>query len=545
MTNAVLPLLLVLGLQTPGPQQPAVKPGDKCTIEGAVLKASTGEPVKKAVVTARKATEGREEPQSATTDAGGRFELKNLDPGQYHLHVFRNGYVYAEYGQRDPSGPGTILSLSAGQHLRDISFRLIQAAVISGHVYDEDGEPVAGATVGALRYRYSKGQKKLEPSGGGETNDLGEFRIYGLAPGEYYLNAVFNPGRFGMPAAEGSYAPVYYPGTSDPSRATPIQLRAGDEFPGMDFTLQPVRTVTVKGRVFNAVTGLPGVNSNVMLLPRDSSGFAWVEENQAFVRDPQGTFALRGVRPGSYNLMASAEHEGKQLSARQPIEVGNTDLEGVVVTLGQSVALRGRVRVEGNSALSLGTLNVFLQPKEETVYWGGTNSSLRPDGSFEIDQVGDGDYRIQLWELPEDVYLKSAQLAGEDVLDSGLGISRKQAPGLLELILSASGGRIDGVVMKDQQPFSGARVILIPELSRRTLDRFYKETSTDQYGRFTLRGIIPGDYKLFSWETVEEGAYRSPDFLRSYEDRGQAVHVDEGGHLAQQLRLIPAGDAAP
>jgi hypothetical protein len=364
MTNAALPLLLMLGLQTPGPQQPTVKPADKCTIEGAVVKASTGEPLKKAAVTARKATEGREEPLSATTDVGGRFELKNLDPGQYHLYVFRNGYVDAEYRQRDPNGPGTILSLSAGQHLRDISFRLIQAAVISGHVYDEDAEPAVEAQVEALRHRYVKGQKKLEPSGEGGTNDLGEFRIYGLPPGEYYLRAVFNPRRFGM-AAEGGYAPVYYPGTGDAGRATSIQLRAGDEFPGMDFTLQPVRTVTVKGRVFNALTGLPGVNSNVMLLPRDSSGFGWMEENHAFVRDPQGTFMLHDVRPGSYNLLAFAQHEGKRLSAREPIEVGNTDLEGALISLGQGVTLRGRVRVEGNSALSLGTLNVSLQPKEE------------------------------------------------------------------------------------------------------------------------------------------------------------------------------------
>jgi hypothetical protein len=170
---------------------------------------------------------------------------------------------------------------------------------------------------------------------------------------------------------------------------------------------------------------------------------------------------------------------------------------------------------------------------------------LRQDGSFEIGQLGDGDYQVQLWQLPEDVYLKSARLAGEDVLDSGLRVSRKQAPGLLELVLSSNGGRIDGVVMKDQQPFSGARVVLIPEPSRRTLDRFYKETNTDQYGRLTLRGITPGDYKLFAWETVEEGAYLSPDFLRSYEERGQAVHVEEGSHLAPQLQLIPAGEAAP
>lgn len=545
MTNAALPLLLMLGLQVPGPQKPPAKSGDKCTIEGAVLKASTGEPLRKAVVTARKATEGREVPQGATTDAGGRFVLKDIDPGRYYLDVSRNGYVDAQYGQRAPHAPGTILTLSPGQHLQDVSVRLIQGAVIAGHVYDEDGEPVAEAEVQALRYVYEKGQKKLEPSSGQLTNDRGEFRIYGLAPGEYYVRASFNPARFGMPAADGGYAPIYYPGTSDPTRAAPLAFRAGDEFPGVDFTLQPVRTVAVKGRVFNAITGLPGVNSNVVLLPRDSSTFGWMEQNQAFVRDPQGAFAIRGVRPGSYNLMAFTEQEGKQLSAREPIEVGNADLEGLTVTLDRGATLRGRVRIEGKAELSLGALNVFLQPKEETIYWGGASSSLRQDGSFEISQVGDGDYRVQLWELPEDVYLKSAQLAGEDALDSGLGISRKQAPGLLELVLSANGGRIDGVAMKDQQPFSGARVVLIPDLSRRAQERLYKETNTDQYGRFTLRGISPGDYKLFAWESVEEGAYRNPDFLRSYEDRGQAVHIDEGSRLAQQLQLIPAGEAAP
>ena len=52
----------------------------------------------------------------------------------------RNGFVGQQYGQRSPEGPGAILTLSSGQKLPDITFQMIPAAVITGHVYDEDGD---------------------------------------------------------------------------------------------------------------------------------------------------------------------------------------------------------------------------------------------------------------------------------------------------------------------------------------------------------------------------------------------------------------------
>src|SRR6516225_10709287 len=177
-------------------RQPAVKPEEMCIIEGVVVKATTGDALKKAVLTLTKVEE-RNQPKNATSDASGHFQLKNVEPGRYHLYASRNGYARREYGQRATHGSGTILTLTAGQHLKDISFRLTPAGVIAGHVYDEDGEPIAEAEVQALRFGYEKGQRKLAPSRFARTNDLGEYRLYGLPPGQYYVSASFNPHRFG------------------------------------------------------------------------------------------------------------------------------------------------------------------------------------------------------------------------------------------------------------------------------------------------------------------------------------------------------------
>jgi protocatechuate 3,4-dioxygenase beta subunit len=126
---------------------------------------------------------------STATDVGGSFAMKDIDPGKYRLSVNRIGFVAGEYGARGPLQSGTTLSLARGQHLQGADFRLTPHAVITGRVVDEDGEPVANAQVQAMRYRYTQGRKQLQPFGGSSTNDLGEYRMFGLAPGRYYLSA--------------------------------------------------------------------------------------------------------------------------------------------------------------------------------------------------------------------------------------------------------------------------------------------------------------------------------------------------------------------
>jgi protocatechuate 3,4-dioxygenase beta subunit len=549
---ALLPLALAL-LQTlstqapatstaqPDTRPPAVKAEDMCTIEGVVVKATTGDPLKKAVLTLTKAEE-RGQPKNATSDASGHFQLKNVEPGRYHLYAARNGYARQEYGQRASHGSGTILTLTAGQHLKDISFRLTPAAVIAGHVYDEDGEPVAEAEVQALRFQYEKGQRKLTTSRTARTDDLGEYRLYGLEPGQYYVSASYNPHRFGSEGPEAGYAPVYYPGIADPNRASALDLHPGDELPGTDFTLVLVKTFNVKGRVYDAVNSRPGIHTTILLEPRNAEVRRWTMTSQSFVQDPQGAFELRGVVPGSYYLLALSTEGDKQYTAREAVEVSDSDVEGVSLVIGPGIDLKGRIRVEGNAALDPSVLNIWLQPREQMMYFGGSRPSIKSDGAFTISNVSDGDYQFEMWGLPEDFYLKALRVGSSDVLASDLSVSCKQPPGTLEVVLSPNGGRVDGRVLKEDKPFSGATVVLVPEEGRRKEERLYESTSTDQEGQFSIRGITPGEYTLFAWETIEEGAYQDPEFLRPYKDRGKPIRVVEGSKLNSQLDLIPANE---
>jgi hypothetical protein len=358
------------------------------------------------------------------------------------------------------------------------------------------------------------------------------------------VSASYNPRRFGGEGPEGGYATVYYPGSADPSRASALDLHAGDELPGIDFTLVPVKTFSVKGRVYDAVNSRPAMHNMVLLEPRNTEIERWFMTSQNYVQDPQGAFELRGVVPGSYYLVAMSTEGDKQYTAREAIEVSDSDVEGVSLVVGPGIDLKGRIRVQGNAALDPSVLSIWLRSREQTMWGWGGRPSIKPDGAFTISNVADGDYQFEMSDLPEDFYLKAVRAGNNDVLASDLSVSRKQPPGVIDVMLSPNGGRVAGRVLKEDKPFSGATVVLVPEEGRRKEERLYKSTSTDQDGQFSLRGITPGDYTLYAWETVEHGAYMDPEFLRPYKDRGKPLHVDEGSKLNSQLDLIPANEPA-
>ncbi len=572
MKSALLVLAILLLVVSTVAQPVAAPAAEKCTLEGQVVAAATGQPLKKARLQLWK-SEARGQPITTVTDASGRFLFTDIEPGRYRFSAYRNGYVGQQFGQRGPNHPGTILSLASGQRLRDVVFRLVRHAVIAGRVYDEDGEAVPGVMVNALRYSYRQGQRQLSQSQQAATNDLGEYRLFGLPPGRYYVSASYTPGiivgvigrsfvsatGMGTSGQDEGYAPTYYPGTNEPEEAAPIDIRAGDEVPSVDFTLLPTRTVRVRGRVINSIATGRRRNTSVALYPRKSPARGMFPfRNQTSV-DPEGTFEISGVIPGSYVLVAMYFEEAVGYSARLPIEVGNTDVEGISLVIGPGVDLMGRVHVEGGAPVSQQTqvvagaqeqdklemaeVRVFLRSFGGLPMFGGSSSGrARDDGSFTLENVPHDRYRINVFGFPRDYYLKAARVSGEDVLDEGLDLSLGAPSGPLEITISAAGGRIDGAVLtEEQEGFGGASVVLVPEERRRDQRRFYKSTTTDQHGRFTLRGIPPGDYKLFAWEEIEHGAYQDAAFLRRYEEQGEPVEVEEGSRLRVQFHLIPAG----
>src|SRR5207247_7111508 len=190
---------------------------EMCTLEGRVVSV-TGEVLKRVDLVLSRIDSTQHAQYSGRSDGDGRFAPVNLGPGKHRLRGGRRGYVHMSYGAKRPGRPGTTLALDPGQHLSGIVFRLFPQSVIAGRVLDQDGDPLAYAAVQLQNYQYERGQRQLTEATQGITNDLGEFRLFGLPPGRYYLSVSWNqmmgrsnPGDPGPDvASEISYTRTYY-----------------------------------------------------------------------------------------------------------------------------------------------------------------------------------------------------------------------------------------------------------------------------------------------------------------------------------------------
>src|SRR5688572_4844777 len=162
-------------------------------IRGRVTAQDTGAPVRRAQV--RGTSAGAGGGRLATTDADGRFELRDLPAGQWQLTASKPGFVTQRLGQRRPFETVAAIDLQAGQQLASANFPLARGSAITGRLFDDFGDPVANARVQVLRSQMIEGRRRLIQTGtGDETDDTGAFRLYGLAPGEYYVAATLRAG---------------------------------------------------------------------------------------------------------------------------------------------------------------------------------------------------------------------------------------------------------------------------------------------------------------------------------------------------------------
>jgi protocatechuate 3,4-dioxygenase beta subunit len=513
---------------------------EACTIEGRVVNAVTGQPLGKAEIVLWRLGASADQRYTTTTAAGGRFAMQDIEPAKYLLRVSKRGYAHLQYGARGAGKPGAALSLDPGQHLSDLVLRMSPQAVIMGRVLDQDGDPVPNVGIQLLRYSFTRGKRQLQQLDDGGTNDLGEYRLYGLSPGKYYLSAAPNGGMGEQEYDSGqTYAPTYYPGTSNPSTAAAVELQPGTVVRGADITLVRTRTVRVRGRVVDLLTKGSPQPANVSLQARGNwEGMFW--PSMASNGDLKGNFEIRGVVPGEYTIQAFKRGaDGKNYIAMQPIDVHEANIDNIVLEFSPPGELKGRLSIEGRMLPANVDPQITLEPTVSSIGW-GAGASVKADGSFTLSNVTPARYQVHTFGIPEDYYIKSVRLGDKDVLESGLDFPAG-AGGALLIVVSSNGGQIEGVVLNaDEQTVSAARVVLVPDESRRAQSRFYRDASTDQYGRFTIKGIAPGGYKLFAWEDVEDGAYENPEFLKQFEALGEPKSIREGSRESAQLKLIPA-----
>ena len=497
----------------------------------------------------------------------------NVPPDEYRLQASRQGpYIPAEYGQRKPDERGTPITIQPGQKITDIRLELAPTGSISGRILDSDGEPLGRVELQALQSLYQDGHRGLKPVQTVLTNDLGEYRLRLLQPGQYYIRArVLNPqeaqGRLfirppagpltvfqgpvipylGRRALENGAieeyleAPVYFPGVIDPGLATPLELRVGENPGGFDFTTASghVHPRRIRGKIINSVTGQPAGHASIVVVPRTWDFEVFAARAQS---DGDGSFEIKGVTTGSYFVFVALYADGSEgnpfinsgiASARIPIEIGDNDLENLPVvvvpnfkipvrlvfeTSDPSAALRG-VQFIRDTPLGIGV------PQEMKSIAGGVG---------EIEGIGPGDYRIA---RPGPGYIQSARLGSADVLKDGLHLDH-QPEDFLEIVIAETTASVQGRVTDGTQAVSNAVVVLVPSLNLRPRSDLYYVAATDGNGQFQIQPVVPGDYKVFAWKDIEPGAWQDPEVLQRYENQGQPVSVTSDSKLNIDVRLV-------
>jgi hypothetical protein len=396
--------------------------------------------------------------------------------------------------------------------------------------------------VNAVRQVYSEGKRTRSAANSVSSNDLGEYRLFGLAPGRYFVSCVYprwNRGGDEVNSADAEkegYAKLYYPGTADVTKAEPITIKAGEEASSIDILMRKVSVHQVRGNVYNQITHKPGVGVMLILLPKTTNR-EWDYASPVTVQKPDGSFVIQEVLPGSYTLASFWFDDNISYVNRQSIDVGNADVEGIAMTVVPGTNIGGRIVWEGQPALEKDDLTVTPRPVDVPFGVRGETRVAR-DNSFTLKGLGEGTYRADVTGMSKDCYIKEMRYGESSVIKDGFTVTRGEA-GALEIVLSSRGARVQGTVMdSDGLPLAGVSIVLVPDLSQRENYQKYKTQSTDQYGNFDLHGIAPGDYKLFSWVEVEQDAWQDPEFLKQFEDKGQRITLQDGDHKTVRVTAI-------
>jgi hypothetical protein len=355
---------------------------------------------------------------------------------------------------------------------------VIQSAVISGRVIDPRGRPISGAGVTAYRPTYNEGRLVWTQVQSLGTNDLGEYRIVWLAPGDYYLGATPPPSSSPIAGSQESWVRTFYPGVIDPSQARKVTADSG-ETRRIDISIQTAASATFKisGVAINpnSKTGDLSFGSFV-LVPREYSPLYSTELAISPNQIPgtgrlNGEFEIRNVRPGMYDLFPLSFVSGF-LAGRTFVNVSNLDAEGVRVTLNPAVNLQGTVVVSGPGAQSftLDSIQIGLRSLSIPQIRGAplNNSAFPVDAAGNFTAVGLAGERgfVRVSGLPDTAYVADIRQGELSVFDSGLELTG--SPELLRVIVETAGSTLEGIVRNPQrQPESRVTVVLVPSVERR------------------------------------------------------------------------------
>jgi len=533
----------------PGRDGPPAEKTGTAVLSGRVVAAEGGKPLRRALV--RASSQELPQGRSVSTDGDGRWQLKGLPAGSYRVSVSKGGYVDIGYGQLRPFETGKVLELGDGQVMEKLDVSLPRAGVITGRVVDEFGEPVTGARVSPMRYRYTGGQRRLVSMAPGDTtDDIGQFRLHGLSPGDYYVSAQAGFGAmFGQSDDRVGYATTYYPGTAVTTDAQRITVTIGQETPQVNFAMSSSRIATVSGTAVSS-SGRP-IDRGFLSLVSTVGGMPMMSLGTQL--KPDGTFQFSNVTPGDYRLQVqhSPNSDGPMISTSAPnsefgsvaVTVSGQDVTGLSIVTSPGGTASGRIVFEGASKPPAAptALNISAVPLEMSMMMmGGGAVRVKDDWTFEaFGMVERRRFRVNT--PPSGWFLKAVTHESTDITDSGLEFKEGQQIGGIEIVLTQRAAEIAGSVQDAQaRPVSDYAVVAFVADSTKWgfQTRFIRAARPNQDGRFSMKGLPAEDYLLVALEYLEAGEESDPEQLEKWKNTATRVSVKDGEQKVLSLKLI-------
>jgi hypothetical protein len=532
----------------PPPSQTPAAPGT-AILRGHVFAADTGQPLRKAQV--RIMANDIRENRMASTNENGAYEFKEVRAGRYTVMVSKGSYVNMSYGQQRPTDTPKPLEILEHQTVERVDLMLPRGAIITGRVVDEFGEPAPEIQVATERYQVIQGQRRLFPAGRNvTTNDIGEFRLFGIPPGQYYLSATwrniggFNPN--GSPSERTAYVPIYFPGTMNASEAQRITVSAGQQIDDLVMVLKPIKASRVSGTA-TGTDGKPLTPAMIMVM-QSNVGFGSMTGG-AQVR-PDGTFTVNGLAPGTYTLRAQRMGpmaDGPE-TASTTVTVTGDDLADVQLVAAKASTLTGRIIVDPAAASAL--------PRSIMIRAFAANFSgipappppparLADDLTFEMKSTP-GVMRLMLASggfgaPPEGWSIRSVRVNGVDVTDAGIEFKPNEDISGVEVELTNKVTTVSGTVKTSRGELAKDYTAVVFAQDKEKWignSRYQSAGRPDQDGRFKITGLPPGEYYVVAVDRLEPGQSGDPDFLERARSKAVSLTLREGETKTLELSLI-------
>jgi hypothetical protein len=529
--SAVAVALVARSAFAQAPPRDAARESGTGIIRGRVVLAGTDQPL--ARVDVRASSGSLRLTRRAKTDDNGRYEFAELPAGRYVVTAAKPNFVTAAFGQRRPLGPALPFDLADNQIAARVDFALARSGVIAGRILDELGDPASEVQVTTMRYSYVNGERRLTPAAArAATNDLGEFRLFGLPPGDYFVAATLSTSFNTAPDERTGYSPTYYPGTGNVAQAQRISIAPGQSIVGIAMALLPVHTSRISGIVLDA-SGSPRTDGMVFANAR--IGMMGMGTTTAYIRG-DGRFEIAGLTPGDYVLRAAGGADGS--TAVLPITVGDADVSDVQLVAAPLTTLSGRITFDAAAGRPRASaVSVTAQRADPMLGVGAPlGGAVKDDGTFEI-KVLSGRAMLRAPQPSPDWRLKRVTVDGTDVTDSFVDLP----PGLLSNVVVEFTNKLSdlsGTVVDAADAAIDAWVVVFPQDPRRWVppSRFVAATRPDRDNRFRTR-LLAGDYYAIVVDDVEVGEWSDPEYLGRIRERATPFSIGEGETKSVELKL--------